>query len=194
MDPCCCSDLEFSGFVEPVLKTNSQQAKTEKAAKTSASDGQVEVSLKEGNTSSPPVLNDSEDLLFGPSIDLRMLAKRSINVSDSNITIYDADNSKVKLQSGIYDETEAFNCSKSDQLAKDSELYRFPSRKRQKIRSNYERKPKALIKSKPLKFAVDSSRHRTRWKLLPFLQMNTSIKFFSGQQKGQKDERFLFGN
>lgn len=32
-------------------QTNSQQAKTEKAAKSSASDGQVEVSLKEGNTS-----------------------------------------------------------------------------------------------------------------------------------------------
>ena len=42
-------------------KTNSQQAKTEKAAKSSASDGQVEVSLKGGQYIKPPVLNDSED-------------------------------------------------------------------------------------------------------------------------------------
>ena len=42
-------------------QTNSQQAKTKKAAKSSASDGQVEVSLKGGQYIKPPVLNDSED-------------------------------------------------------------------------------------------------------------------------------------
>ena len=66
-------------------KTNSQQAKTEKAAKSSASDGQVEVSLKGGQCIKPPVLNDSEDgtyLAF--QLEFKNVAKESINVSDSN--------------------------------------------------------------------------------------------------------------
>lgn len=87
-------------------KTNSQQAKTEKAAKSSASDGQVEVSLKGGQYIKPPVLNDSEDGSYlALQLEFKNVAKESINVSDSDITIYDANNNKVKLQSGIYDQT-----------------------------------------------------------------------------------------
>ena len=115
-------------------KTNSQQAKTEKAAKSSASDGQVEVSLKGGQYIKPPVLNDSEDGTYlALQLEFKNVAKESINVSDSDITIYDADNNKVKLQSGIYDHSEAFQLLKSDQLAQDKKLTGyivFSSRKR----------------------------------------------------------------
>ena len=139
MGPICCGDFEFSGLWDWCSKTNSQQAKTEKQAKTSASDGQVEVSLKGGQYIKPPVLNDSEDGTYlALQLEFKNVAKESINVSDSDITIYDAENNKVKLQSGIYDQTEAFQLLKSDQLAQDKKndrLYRLSSRKRQKIRS-----------------------------------------------------------
>ena len=139
MDPICCSDLEFSGLWNQCSKTNSQQAKTEKAAKSSASDGQVELSLKGGQYIKPPVLNDSENGTYlALQLEFKNVAKESINVSDSDITIYDAENNKVKLQSGIYDQTEAFQLLKSDQLAQDKKinrLYCLPSRKRQKVRS-----------------------------------------------------------
>ena len=76
-------------------KTNSQQAKTEKAAKSSASDGQVEVSLKRGQYIKPPVLNDSEDGTYlALQLEFKNVAKESINVSDSDITIYDANNNR----------------------------------------------------------------------------------------------------
>ena len=80
-------------------KSNSQQAKIEKAAKSSESDSQVEVSLKGGQYIKPPVLNDSEDGTYlALQLEFKNVAKESINVSDSDITIYDADNNKVKLQ------------------------------------------------------------------------------------------------
>ena len=47
---------------------------------------------------------------------------KNLSTSDSDITIYDADNNKVKLQSGIYDQSEAFQLLKSDQLAQDKKL------------------------------------------------------------------------
>ena len=148
-------------------KTNSQQAKTEKAAKSSASDGQVEVSLKGGQYIKPPVLNDSEDGTYlALQLEFKNVAKESINVSDSDITIYDADNNKVKLQSGIYDQTEAFQLLKSDQLAKDKKLTGyivFPVEKGKKYEVQYERKTYSSDKkSKPLKFAVDSSQYEDK--------------------------------
>ena len=125
-------------------KTNSQQSKTEKAAKNSASDGQVELSLKGGQYIKPPVLNDSEDGTYlALQLEFKNVAKESINVSDSDITIYDEDNNKVKLQSGIYDQTEAFQLLKSDQLAQDKKLTGyivFPVEKGKKYEVQYERK------------------------------------------------------
>ncbi len=52
MDPICCSDLSLAACGISAQKTPAA-AKTEKAAK-ALSDGQVEVSLKEGNTSNHP--------------------------------------------------------------------------------------------------------------------------------------------
>ena len=132
-------------------KTNSQQAKTEKAAKSSASDGQVEVSLKGGQYIKPPVLNDSEDGTYlALQLEFKNVAKESINVSDSDITIYDEDNNKVKLQSGIYDQSEAFQLLKSDQLAKDKKLTGyivFQSKKVKNMKCSMNEKPIALIKN-----------------------------------------------
>ena len=119
-------------------KTNSQQDR-KKAAKSSASDGQVEVSLKGGQCIKPPVLNDSEDGTYlALQLEFKNVAKESINVSDSDITIYDADNNKVKLQSGIYDQTEAFNCSRVISWLRIKKLTGyivFPVEKGKKIRS-----------------------------------------------------------
>ena len=127
-----------------------------KQRKSSASDSQVEVSLKGGQYIKPPVLNDSEDGTYlALQLEFKNVAKESINVSDSDITIYDAENNKVKLQSGIYDQTEAFQLLKSDQLAQDKKLTGyivFPVEKGKKYEVQYERKTYSLIKkSKPFK-------------------------------------------
>ena len=180
-------------------KTNSQQAKTEKAAKSSASDGQVEVSLKGGQYIKPPVLNDSEDGTYlALQLEFKNVAKESINVSDSDITIYDADNNKVKLQSGIYDQTEAFQLLKSDQLAKDKKLTGyivFPVEKGKKYEVQYERKTYSSDKkSKPLKFAVDSSRYEDKVEASTLLADEyINQVYFSGQRKVKKDDAFVLG-
>ena len=82
-----------------------------------------------------------------------MLPKESINVSDSDITIYDADNNKVKLQSGIYDQSEAFNCSRviSWPRIKINWLYRFPVEKGKNMKCSMNEKPIALIKIQAFK-------------------------------------------
>ena len=180
-------------------KTNSQQAKTEKAAKSSASDGQVELSLKGGQYIKPPILNDSEDGTYlALQLEFKNVAKESINVSDSDITIYDAENNKVKLQSGIYDQTEAFQLLKSDQLAQDKKLTGyivFPVEKGKKYEVQYERKTYSSDKkTKPLKFAVDSSQYEDKVEdstLLADEYINQV--YFSGQRKVKKDDAFVLG-
>ena len=178
-------------------KTNSQQAKTEKAAKSSASDGQVEVSLKGGQCIKPPVLNDSEDGTYlALQLEFKNVVKESINVSDSDITIYDADNNKVKLQSGIYDQSEAFQLLKSDQLAKDKKLTGyivFPVEKGKKYEVQYERKTYSSDKkSKPLKFAVDSSQYEDKVEASTILADEyINQVYFSGQRKVKKDDAFV---
>ena len=180
-------------------KTNSQQAKTEKAAKSSASDGQVEVSLKGGQYIKPPVLNDSEDGTYlALQLEFKNVAKESINVSDSDITIYDEDNNKVKLQSGIYDQSEAFQLLKSDQLAQDKKLTGyivFPVEKGKKYEVQYERKTYSSDKkSKPLKFAVGSSQYEDKVEASTILADEyINQVYFSGQRKVKKDDAFVLG-
>ncbi len=113
------------------------------------------MSLKGGQYIKPPVLNDSEDGTYlALQLEFKNVAKESINVSDSDITIYDEDNNKVKLQSGIYDQSEAFQLLKSDQLAQDKKLTGyivFPVEKKAKnMKCSMNEKPIALIKNPSL--------------------------------------------
>ena len=125
-------------------KTNSQQSKTEKTAKNVVSNGQMELSLKGGQYIKPPVLNESEDGTYlALQLEFKNLAKDSVTVSDSDVTIYDADNNKVQLTTGIYDKSEAFQLIKSDQLAQDKKLAGyvvFPVEKGKTYELQYERK------------------------------------------------------
>ena len=75
----------------------------------------MELSLKGGRYIKPPVLNESEDGTYlALQLEFKNLAKDSVNVTDSDITIYDADNNKVKLTTGIYDQSKSFQLLKND--------------------------------------------------------------------------------
>ena len=110
-------------------------------------------------------------------------------MSDSDITIYDAENNKVKLQSGIYDQTEAFQLLKSDQLAQDKKLTGyivFPVEKA-KYEVQYERKTYSSDKKqKPLKFAVDSSQYEDKVEASTLLADEYINQVYFSTTKGQK--------
>ena len=106
--------------MELLLNRPPAASKDRKKRKSPASDGQVEVSLKRRtlhqNHLCPHDSEDGTDLAL--QLEFKNVAKESINVSDSDITIYDADNNKGQIaKSGIYDQSEAFQLLKSDQLA-----------------------------------------------------------------------------
>ena len=131
-------------------------------------------------------------------LEFKNVAKESINVSDSDITIYDAENNRVKLQSGIYDQTEAFQLLKSDQLAQDKKLTGyivFPVEKCKKYEVQYGRKTYSSDKKfKPLKFTVDSSQYEDKVEASTLLA-NEYINqvYSSGQRKIKKDVAFVLG-
>ncbi len=156
-------------------------------------------SQKGGQYIKPPVLNDSEDGTYlALQLEFKNVAKESINVSDSDITIYDADNNKVKLQSGIYDQSEAFQLLKSDQFAQDKKLTGyivFPVEKGKKYEVQCERKIYSSDKkSKPLKFAVDSSQYEDKVEASTILADEyINQVYFSGQRKVKKDDAFVLG-
>lgn len=180
-------------------KNNSQQSKTEKSAGTSASDGQVEVSLKGGLYIKPPVFNQSEDGTYlAVQLEFKNVSKDSVNVSDSDITVYDSSNNKVKLKTAIADQSEAFQLLKSDQLAKDKKVSGyivFPAEKGKKYEIQYERKTYSSDKkSKPLKFTVDSSKYENKVENASVLADEyINQVYFSGQRKVDKDDQFVLG-
>ena len=174
------------------IRSKQRQKKQRKAPHLTAS----EVSLKGGQYIKPPVLNDSEDGTYlALQLEFKNVAKESINVSDSDITIYDADNNKVKLQSGIYDQTEAFQLLKSDQLAQDKKLTGyivFPVEKGKKYEVQYERKTYSSDKNPTFKFAVDSSQYEDKVEASTLLADDTSIKFTSVANERSKRMTLLF--
>ena len=180
-------------------KTNSQQSKTKQTAKNVVSNGQMELSLKGGQYIKPPVLNEYEDGTYlALQLEFKNLAKDSVNVSDSDMTIYDADNNKVKLTTGIYDKSEAFQLLKSDQLAQDKKLTGyvvFPVEKGKTYELQYERKTYSSDKkSKPLKIAIDSSKYEDKVEASTLLADEyINQVFFSGQRKIKKDADFVLG-
>ena len=104
---------------------------------------------------------------------------------------------KVKLQSGIYDQTEAFQLLKSDQLAQDKKLTGyivFPVEKGKKYEVQYERKIYSSDKkSKPLKFVVDSSQYEDKVEASTLLADEyINQVYFSGQRKVKKDDAFVW--
>ena len=180
-------------------KTSSQQSKMEKTAKNVVSDGQMELRLKGGQYIKPPVLHESEDGTYlALQLEFKNLTKDSVNVSDSDVTIYDADNNKVQLTTGIYDKSEAFQLLKSDQLAQDKKLTGyvvFPVEKGKTYELQYERKTYSSDKkSKPLKIAIDSSKYEDKVEASTLLADEYIDQvFFSGQRKIKKDADFVLG-
>lgn len=114
----------------------------------------MELSLKGGQYIKPPVLNESEGGTYlALQLEFKNLVKDSVTVSDSDVTIYDADNNKVQLTTGIYDKSEAFQLLKSDQLVQDKKLTGyvvFPVEKGKTYELQYEQKTYGSDKSQNL--------------------------------------------